>query len=289
MRVLIATSGASHEGAALRFGAQIARRAGGTPTLLTVIRYEADRPPAPVDEILDHARELLRPECPDVRTRVRIGHPAVEIVCEAEEGGYDLVMVAERQNRQYMTRFLPGSTAVRVVEHAPCPVLVAKGKAGPLQRILLCDSGADDPSTGLAPTWPTPRSSVLSRFAAKMADLLEGEEEITLLHVMSQVSAGPGVNGKQLRASAGELIEEQVPEGELLACDVQALERLGIHARARVRHGLVVDEILAEAEGGDYDLVVIGAYRAEGWQRILLSDLAHKIMVQLDRPVLVVR
>ena len=92
-----------------------------------------------------------------------------------------------------------------------------------------------------------------------------------------------------MRASAEELIEEQVPEGELLACDVQALERLGIHARARVRHGLVVDEILAEAEGGDYDLVAIGAYRAEGWQRILLSDLAHKIMVQLDRPVLAAR
>jgi nucleotide-binding universal stress UspA family protein len=56
-----------------------------------------------------------------------------------------------------------------------------------------------------------------------------------------------------------------------------------------VRHGLVVDEILAEAQRGDYDLVVIGAYRSEGWQRILLDDQAHKIIVQLDRPVLVVR
>jgi nucleotide-binding universal stress UspA family protein len=56
-----------------------------------------------------------------------------------------------------------------------------------------------------------------------------------------------------------------------------------------VRHGLVVDEIQAEARSGDYDLVVIGAHRGEGWRRILLDDLAHQIIVEMDRPVLVVR
>ena len=50
-----------------------------------------------------------------------------------------------------------------------------------------------------------------------------------------------------------------------------------------------LDEILAEARDGDYDLVVIGAHRGEAWRRILLDDLAHQIIVQLDRPVLVVR
>jgi nucleotide-binding universal stress UspA family protein len=53
--------------------------------------------------------------------------------------------------------------------------------------------------------------------------------------------------------------------------------------------GLVVEEILEEARCGDHDLVVIGAYRGVGWQRILLDDLAHRIIVELDRPVLVLR
>jgi nucleotide-binding universal stress UspA family protein len=56
-----------------------------------------------------------------------------------------------------------------------------------------------------------------------------------------------------------------------------------------VRHGLVVEEILAEAQCGDYDLVVIGAHRGEGWRRILLDDLAHEIINYVDRPILVVR
>jgi nucleotide-binding universal stress UspA family protein len=119
--------------------------------------------------------------------------------------------------------------------------------------------------------------------------LLEGEEEITVLHVMSQISAGPGVRGKQLRASAEELIQEHAPEGELLALDLQILGKPGITARPKVRHGLVLDEILDEAHTGDYDLVVIGAHASAGWQALLLDDLARRIIRDLDRPALVVR
>jgi nucleotide-binding universal stress UspA family protein len=106
---------------------------------------------------------------------------------------------------------------------------------------------------------------------------------------MSQITAGPGASGEQLQADAEELIQNHAPEGQLLERDIQILEQLNLHPRPKVRHGLVVDEILTEARDGDYDLVVIGAHRGEGWRRILLDDLAHQIIGQLDRPVLVVR
>jgi len=192
---------------------------------------------------------------------VRIGHPATEIVREAEEGGYDLVIVGERPNRNLVTRFVHGSTAVRVVEHAPCPVIVAKGKAGPVRRVLLCDSGSADPAIGLRPaSSPSVRlgtggtgdthgagPSVLSRFTQIPVELLDSGGEIVVLHVMSQMSAGPGVKGKELRSDTDELLEDHAPEGDLLRRDMEALERLGIHAHAKVRHGLVVEEILEEA------------------------------------------
>jgi nucleotide-binding universal stress UspA family protein len=274
MRILMATGSSPHSGLVLRFGIQIARRVSKTPTILTVIRREADRPRA--EAILDRACQFLKPEIANVQTRVRTGYPAEEIIREAEEGGYNLVIVGERQRHDPVTRFLLGSTAERVVEHAPCPVIIAKGKTGPIHRILLCDSGADSPS-------------LLDRFTAQLADLIGNEEEVTVLHVMSQMSAGPGVRGTQLRAAAEELIEKHTPEGELLERDIQTLEQLNVHPRPKVRHGLVVEEILEEAQGGDYDLVVIGAHRGEGWRRILLDDLARQIIAQMDRPVLVVR
>jgi nucleotide-binding universal stress UspA family protein len=298
MSVLVAIDGSPHTEATLRLSAQIARRGREPLTILTVVKHEADRPLASVDAILARACEIVQPQFPDVRTRVRMGHPATEIVREAEEGDHGLVIVGQRPNRNLARRFLQGSTAVRVVEHAPCPVIVAKGKTGPIERILLCDSGSRDPSVGLPSTTlgtgrrgrtgeATP--SVLNRFMKLPVDLLDGTGEIVVLHVMSQMSAGPGVVGKQLRSGPEELIAERAPEGELLQRDTKMLERLGLRAHAKVRHGLVVEEILDEVQGEDYDLVVIGAYRGEGWQRILLDDLAHRLVVELDRPVLVVR
>jgi nucleotide-binding universal stress UspA family protein len=300
MPVLIATNGSSYAEAALRLGAEIAQHSREPLTILTVVKQQTGQPQASIAATLARACEIVGPQSPSLRTRVRVGHPATEIVREAQEGNYDLVIIGERRDRNLMARFLHGSTAVRVVEHAPCPVIVAKGKIGPIRRILVCDSGSRDPSVGLPPAQSQAAlqgigalggkgPSVLSRFMELPLDPFDGAGEIVVLHVMSQISAGPGVRGKQLRSSTEELLEERAPEGELLQRHIQALDRLGIRARAVVRHGLVVEEILDEVQSGEYDLVVIGAYRGEGWQRILLDDLAHRLVVELDRPVLVVR
>ena len=276
MKILMATGGSPHSEAALGFGSCLvhAWRTEKAVTMLTVIKRESDY--AKANLILTHARQLLAPVTQTIQTKVRVGHPAEEILREAEEGGYGLLIVGEREHHKLMTRFLLGSTAVRVVEHAPCPVIIAKGQIGPIHRLLLCDSGADHPS-------------LLCRFAGQLAGLLRGDEKITILHVMSQIGAGPGVEGKQLRAEAERLIAERTPEGEFLERDVLILEQLGIHPKPKVRHGLVVDEILAEAKEGEQDLVVIGTNPGQGWRRILLDDLAHQIILKMDRPILVVR
>ncbi|MEW5961036.1 MAG: universal stress protein, partial [Chloroflexota bacterium] len=127
MRILMATGGSSHSEIALRFGAQLAQRGQTAPTILTVIKQYSDYQRA--EEILAHAIQLLGVMTPKVQAKIRIGHPAEEIILEAEEGRYDLVVIGEKQHHRLMTRFLLGSTAVRVVEHAPCPVIIAKGRA----------------------------------------------------------------------------------------------------------------------------------------------------------------
>ena len=129
---------------------------------------------------------------------------------------------------------------------------------------------------------------MLGLFITRVVDILPGEQDVTILHVMSQISAGPGVRGEQLRANADELIVTQTPEGELLERDLSSLEKSGSHPLPKVRHGLVVEEILAEARSGDYDLIIIGAHRQK-WQQFLLDDLSRQIIEQADRPVLIVK
>jgi nucleotide-binding universal stress UspA family protein len=273
LKILIAINGSKQSETILRFAAQIVLRTGEPPTILTVIDRRSDRLLTRADEMLGKAQKILA--APNVRTRVRTGHPTQEILREAREGNHDLLIVGEMQ-ANHLVRLLLGSTEIHIVEGAPCPVIIVKGITRPIHSILLCDSGAG-------------RSSVLSRFTAQLAGLLEGKEEVTVLHVMSQISAGPGVPGQQLRASVDELIQEHTPEGVLLGRDIQALEQPGIHPIPKVRRGLVLDEILTESRNGNYDLIVIGAHKRDKWRDFLLEDLARKILMQSDRPVLVVK
>ncbi len=274
--ILVATGGAAHSTTALTFAAHLAVACQTDLVVLAVAKRTTDR--AQARAILEDARTALARIRPRVRyrTTVRVGHPAEEILREAEAGGYALVVVGERQHHRLVTRFVMGSTAQRVIEHAPCPVVLAKGRIGPVRRILICDSGR-------------PQASLAERVAAQLPLLLESAETIVVLHVMSQMSAGPGIDGHQLRASANELMQEHAPEGEFLARNLQALQAGGYPRTAKVRHGFVVDEILAEAQEGEYDLVLIGAHQGTGWQRILLDDIAHQLIAGLDRPVLIMR
>jgi nucleotide-binding universal stress UspA family protein len=55
---------------------------------------------------------------------VRAGHAAEVISDFAGAGGYDLVVVGQRGH--FLRNHLLGSTADRVAEHAPCPVMIVR-------------------------------------------------------------------------------------------------------------------------------------------------------------------
>jgi nucleotide-binding universal stress UspA family protein len=274
MKILLVNDGSSQAENALRFGAQIARRVSVPPTILAVIDQADQNAPSEAETILQRSLDLV--DNIEVRTLVCTGDAYEQIIIETNQGDYDLVIIGDRRPRNLIRRILWRSSAVKVAEHAPCSVVIVRGMARPVHRILLCDSGVEG-------------SSLLSRLIVQLAAVLEGEEDVTVLHVMSQVSAGPGVRGKDLRAGAEELIQEHTPEGELLELDINLLDVPGIHPTPKVRHGLVVDEILAEARSGDYDLVVVGAHPLTSEGKFLLDNIGHQVLKNIDRPILVVR
>lgn len=132
MAILVATDGASHAALALTFGAYIARAQNQTLTVLTVVKRENERDKA--NTILETAAFILAPLQVKYHTKTRVGHPAEEILAEAEAEPYFMVIMSDRQHRGLWTRFLLGSTAQRVVEHAPCPAVIVKGQIGEVRR-----------------------------------------------------------------------------------------------------------------------------------------------------------
>lgn len=279
MQILIAISDLTKFEPAVRLGLLIQQITDGTLTLLAVIKNERAQPKT--EALLAQAAAFVaasgRPgqvQDQPLQTRIRAGHLFEQIEAEVEAGNYDLVIVGERfKNR--LLQILAVSSPEEMVTYLPCPVLIARGQPRPIRRVLLCEGGR------------TPL--LLNILIDRLPLLLKHVDELTVLHVMSQIAAGPGVAGWELRAEADELMEKHTPEGSLLEEGLARLEQLNVRPEAKVRHGLVVREILDEAHSGDYDLVVIGAHPATGWQRYLLDDLAREIIDQVDRPLLVIK
>lgn len=272
MHLLIAIEGDEHSEQTIRLGVQLAGPIGGEITLLTVAERDGDRPQA--EAILEEALAQISSEPVTVTSKIVVGETAAEILSEAEAGNYDLLIIGMRPSHSFLKR-LQGLVSERVMAHAPCAVLIVKGEARPIRNILVCSSGA--------PGYKAPTRSMVD-----LAPLFSGDA-ITLLHVMSQISATPDApNGWQLQADAGELIEEATPEGQLLEERAAILRGAGYRVQPKVRHGLVVDEILEEACAGSHELVVIGAHGATGWRRHLLDDVARQIVSQVDTLVLIV-
>jgi len=80
----------------------------------------------------EQAREKLAqlaPELgPEVQIEVAAGTPHVEIVQLAEKHQADLIVMATH-GRGFISHVLLGSTAERVLRHAPCPVLIVRDTA----------------------------------------------------------------------------------------------------------------------------------------------------------------
>ncbi|MEA3346051.1 MAG: universal stress protein [Chloroflexota bacterium] len=270
MRILMCTDGSPYAEKALRFGALIALSAEHPVVVLGVAEHRGERDR--VRKALRRDEDRFREKGIDLQTKLRVGHAAEQILLETEEHQYDLLIVGSR-GRRGVTRFLLGSTASRLASHSLVPILIVRGERGSLNEILIC-TGAGKPSE---------ESIEFGALVAKAAGA-----QVTLLHVMSQLPLTSEVQIADLELAAEEFLHSEAREAVHLREGLRMLEGAGIPAEANIRRGLVVDEIFAEAEEGDYDLIVVGARADRGLYRYLLEDIADKIVTHAQRPVLVV-
>ena len=270
---LIAAGGSPHSQQAVRTGIALAGAADAEVVILWVTLEGKERTAASVWHAagVEYADVMV-----PLRAKIRSGPVAHEILTELRAVPYDLLILGERRPHRLLTRVL-GSVVDKVAGHAPCAVLVVRGAATRFARVLICDSGGPAPS--VVDVW----------LARGLARLATPDASITLLHVMSQISAGPGVDNADLVAEAADVLDRGAWEGQILAHDLHALQGYAFHVRPCLRHGFVVDEIVAEARADDADLVVIGAHRGQGLQGRLMADLAKEILARVARPVLIVR
>ena len=271
MRIILCTDGSDAAANAVRFGLNIARHSDAPIALLGVVekRDEVDGLRAGLEALSAELR-MSGTQC-DIK--IRHGHAAEQILDEAENWSAELIVVGQI-GRRGLTRFLMGSTATRIVQYAPCSVLLVKAPRARLQKILVCTAGGE----------PGLRDVAMTAHVAQHA-----HAAVTVLHVMSQVPLSDQAFLPDLAANADDLIARHSREGLHLQSALEQLRERASGSAAKVRHGFVVDEILAELREGDYDLLVVGAHVARGLNRFLLDDVTAHLIEEATTPVLVVR
>ena len=94
----------------------------------------------------------------------------------------------------------------------------------------------------------------------------------------------------RMEENVDQLLESHSELGTNLRRQKRQLERLGVTAEVRVRHGIVIDEVMGEVDEGKYDLVVTGTSQARGLLRhYIMGDVTRSILNRANVPVLVAR
>jgi len=137
MKVLVATDGSEQSMKAVQRAVEMAEKQEAQVTLMSVAYYPADylegMPPNIQGKLEDEARTALKKAKAvfdaknlPVETVMEAGLvPANLIIAKAQDGKFDRIVIGST-GMNAIERILMGSTAAKVVAHAPCEVTVVR-------------------------------------------------------------------------------------------------------------------------------------------------------------------
>jgi nucleotide-binding universal stress UspA family protein len=180
----------------------------------------------------------------------------------------DGFLVAGSKGLDALDRFLLGSVSTKLIQYAPCPVLVVKGKAVPLRRIILGLDRSEASAKAL--------EFVLAKFRPDGSNRNRGRKPIhvSVVHVMPFKYPG----SQEIGILRG-LVEQ----------DVQKLIEAGFTSQPVCVVGNPAEEILDVATTQHADLIVLGAKGLSGIDRFLLGSVSTRVVQHAKTAVLVVR
>ncbi len=271
MKILFCTDGSSQAENAVRFGAPIAAACQAETSILCIAE-KAGHEDA-VLQVLRRAQELLREYHVNAELITKAGRPVREIEKRTQEGRYDLIVIgAVRKDRR--GPLWMSARAYKIIESVEPAVLVVIGSRPALRRILLCTGG-------------TPQSDRAVEFAGNLARRVNAV--VDLFHVVAEPPA-IYANLLEREEETDRVLTSNSKLGRSLRQQKELLAKLGVPCEFRLRHGLVVTELLKELERTEYDLVVSGSSPAhDALRKYVMGDVTREIVNRADLPVLVVR
>ena len=271
MRMLICSDGMPAAESAMRLGAAFAAPLKAEVIVLGVVEKAEDQ--ASLQQALEEQASSLRVQNVSPKIEMCTGDPVRRIADTTAKTRYDLVIVGARKTGSAGLHWR-SETMYELIKSISPPVLVAMGEWAQLKRFLVCTGGKEFIEEAV-------------QLTGKLAKAVGAS--VTLLHVMAEPPA-MYADLVRLEEDAERLLQSKSELGVNLSAQKADLEKLGVAAEVRIRHGIVIDQVFAEAREQSYDLIVTGSSRARGMLRhYIMGDLTRGILNHADCPVLVAR
>jgi nucleotide-binding universal stress UspA family protein len=207
-----------------------------------------------------------------------VGRPADLIVDEARRFRADLIVMGSR-GRGAIASALLGSVSAEVVDRAPCPVLVARGRT--LTHIVLAEDGSAVSASGADVVTDTPALRALPVTVVSVVDA-------PFPSTVANSDAGPSV-GAAIQAYYESLPALREATAKIADDRAFQLTAAGISATAEVREGDAAQQLIAAAVAKGADCIVIGSHGRTGISRLVLGSVARAVLFNAPCSVLIVR
>ena len=209
-----------------------------------------------------------------VRTIRAVGDPVDLLIAAARDHDADLIVVGSH-GRTGILRFLLGSTAERIVGHAPISVLVARGDAtAPFTRVLAATDFSPAAARALA-----------------LAQELAPAAPVSVIHAWHYPAGAWSLAALGERTHATAALETALTEpprarGEAL---VAAERAAGRTIDFRLLEGQPADVVTHLAAAEHRDLIAIGTHGRRGLRRLVVGSVAAATVRHAPCSVLVAR
>lgn len=219
-------------------------------------------------QLLDRAAAMVPAEVTSIRKVNEIGSPAQVILDSADNLSADLIVVGVR-GRSRLSEVVLGSVSHRVLLHSSRPVLIVRGAARKIQRVLVAIEDRDDADR--IAKWLTHHP-------------FTDPTELCVLHALVPI----GVNDPYDALGTGTWWEgaERYAD-ELVNSTAAKLLNPPYTVSRNVATGNPASVIEQEAKGRD--LVVVTSHGRKGLSRFLLGSVSHAVVHHVTCPVLVLR
>jgi len=255
---------------------------GGAEVVSTVAVQYAEEAEASARKALDDVVPVAWTEGLDIRREAVVGATAETILDYARSKKVDLIVVGTH-GRGGVTRMLLGSVAEKVVQRAPCSVLVVRQRE---HDFVTPGSEFPRPQNVLVPVDFSDRGQKALEEGADLAARFGAE--LHLLHVVEDTT--PATSELAMTSSVFRAyMQELTAQGEKHLAEVRVPNSEVRIVQRKVVIGSPIARITAYAAEKGIDLIVMGTHGRTGAMHWLLGSVAERVVRSAPCPVMVCR